>query len=122
MNSMKKFPDFFKMGKIRVEYGASYAENASKNEKIGVCRGGAHRKREDHARKQRPRKQCTLSGRGKRNERGAAAESSAARDRAALAESTERDRASRTESPERKHTPDAKKLSTQNPPANEYDA
>lgn len=36
MNSMKKFPDFFKMGKIRVEYGASYAENASKNEKIGV--------------------------------------------------------------------------------------
>lgn len=51
MNSMKKFPDFFKMGKIRVEYGASYAENASKNEKIGVCRGGARRKREDHARK-----------------------------------------------------------------------
>ena len=122
MNSMKKFPDFFKMGQIRVEYGASYAENASKKEKIGVCRGGAHRKREDHARKQRPRKQCTLSGRGKRNERGAAAESSAARDRAALAESTERDRASRTESPERKHTPDAKKLSTHNPPANEYGA
>ena len=113
MNSMKKFPDFFKMGQIRVEYGASYAVNASKNEKIGVCRGGAHRKREDHARKQRPRK---------RNESGAAVSSSAARDRAALAESTERDRASRTESPERKHTPDAKKRSTQNPPANEYGA
>lgn len=122
MNSMKKFPDFFKMGKIRVEYGASYAENASKNEKIGVCRGGAHRKWEDHARKQRPRKRCTLSWRGKRNESGAAVSSSAARDRAALAESTERDRASRTESPESKHTPDAKKLSTPNPPANEYGA
>ena len=55
-------------------------------------------------------------------ESGAAAESSAARDRAALAESTERDRASRTESPESKHTPDAKKRSTPNPPANEYGA
>ena len=109
MNSMKKFPDFFKMGKIRVEYGASYAENASKNEKIGVCRGGAHRKWEDPARKQRPRKRCMLSERGKRNESGAAVSSSAARDRAALAESTERDRASRTESPESKHTPGVKK-------------
>lgn len=117
---MKKFPDFFKMGKIRVEYGASYAENASKNEKIGVCRGGARRKREDHARKQRPRKRCTLSWRGKRNESGAAVSSSAARDRAALAKSTERDRASRTESPESKHTPDAKKRSTPNPPENEW--
>lgn len=47
MNSMKKFPDFFKMGKIRVEYGASYAENASKNEKIGAvaCRFDPARKR-----------------------------------------------------------------------------
>ena len=108
------------MGKIRVEYGASYAENASKNEKIGVCRGGARRKREDHARKQRPRKRCTLSWRGKRNESGAAVSSSAARDRAALAKSTERDRASRTESPESKHTPDAKKRSTPNPPENEW--
>ena len=119
---MKNFPDFFKMGQVRVEYGASYAENASKNEKIGVCRGGARRKREDHARKQRPRKRCTLSGRGKRNESGAAASSGAARDRTALAKNTERDRASRTESPERKHTPDAKKRSTPNTPANEYGA
>ena len=111
MNSMKKFPDFFKMGQIRVDYGASDADNAADQRRKPVCDG-----------QQRPRKQCTLSGRGKRNERGAAAESSAARDRAALAESTERDRASRTESPERKHTPEAKKLSTQNPPANEYGA
>lgn len=36
MNSMKKFPDFLKMGKIQVEYGASAAENTSKNEKFGV--------------------------------------------------------------------------------------
>ncbi len=110
MNSMKKFPDFFKMGKIRVEYGASYAGKMHQKTKKSAFVGEAHyRKREDHARKQRPRKQCTLSGRGKRNERGAAAESSAARDHAALAESTERDRASRTESPESKHTPGVKK-------------
>lgn len=56
MNSMKKFPDFFKMGQIRVEYGASYAENASKNEKIGVCRGRSARKKVRSCKKAVPAK------------------------------------------------------------------
>ena len=53
---MKNFPDFFKMGKIRVEYGASYAENASKNEKIGVYRGRGARKKVRSCKKAVPAK------------------------------------------------------------------
>ena len=55
------------MGQIRVENGASYTENASKNE------------RRNHAKKRRPRTGCALSEKGKRNESVAAARCSNSR-------------------------------------------
>lgn len=53
---MKKFPDFFKMGQIRVEYGASYAENASKNEKNRRLSGRRSQKKGRSCKKAAPAK------------------------------------------------------------------
>lgn len=44
------------MGKIRVEYGASYAENASKNEKIGRLVGRRSQKKGRSCKKAAPAK------------------------------------------------------------------